>query len=175
MEKNTKWPKPRTARPNENKNLYKDNFYIANNKNKESYFTLEPNNNRLFFKTPTPNDQFELKAVYDLSDLLNSNVISAINNLKLILCHISDGSNNSGQNNNKKFFLEGEILFTEVLNIETCTPSNFTTDENDFVFVIVLNENGEICKNSVKNNAELLNFDILLPKEAGGGVITKFP
>lgn len=173
MIKNTKWPKPRPAKPNDNKDLYKNNFYIAKDKNKESYFSLEQNS--IFFKTPTPNDEFELKTVYDLSSLFNSNILSAITNLKIILCHISDSSDCSGQNDNKAFFLEGEILFNEVLDIETNTQSNFTLNENDFVFVIVLNENGEIYKETLEEMTKLLNFDNFLPNESGGGVIVKFP
>lgn len=173
MKKNTKWPKPRPAKPNDNKDLYKNNFYIAKDKNKESYFSLEQN--CIFFKTPTPNDEFELKAAYDLSNLFKTNVFSAVTNLKIILCHISDNTDRLGQNNNKSFFLEGEILFNEVLDIETNTQSNFTLNENDFVFVIVINENGEIYKETLEKNTKLLNFDNFLPNEGGGGVIIKYP
>ncbi|TXD50795.1 MULTISPECIES: hypothetical protein [unclassified Polaribacter] len=166
----------RKARPTETKdnvNLYKNNFFIVNYKNEESYFSLGEKS-FLKLKTPVPNIDFELKGVYDFTNYVHVK----FNNMKAILCHISDGTTNTGMDGSKKCFIDEEILFSEVLNPFNSEPSGFKANENDWIIVFVLNNNKSLSTQTkeIKVSAEeAISFAAILPNEGGGGVIVKHP
>ena len=175
--------KCRPKEPTDNLDKYVNNFYVASKGGEESYYSPS-DEGFIKFKTPTKTDEYRLKGVYDITDMYSRGHLVYLNNMKILLFHVSDGKPLSGKDNSKNFFLEGKVSFKEILDYETCKAKNFSVKENDFILIITFNTNKNICEESLidkiniilkSNNPSIIGEAGFLPEEGGGGVIIKHP
>lgn len=94
IKKNPDWPtnKPGSKGANGYSCLHEKNFNILM---KESFFNS--NDNYIRIKIPCPNENFEIKKVYDISNDVFTELGLKIENLKIVLIHISDKTNSSSE------------------------------------------------------------------------------
>lgn len=174
MKKNPNWPRIKPGKPGQNgySALHKRNFNVLL---KESFFN--PDNTFIDIKVPCPNDKFEIKKVYDISDSIFEDFQIAFDNLKTILIHISDSTASSTLGKEINFFLDGKILFDEVYDPITCNVKRLDLKKHQSLLVIVFNNNDDFCLEEVleKQAVGKSIWGIFKPEEAGGGVIVTGP
>ncbi|MCF2874959.1 MULTISPECIES: hypothetical protein [unclassified Tenacibaculum] len=174
MKRNPNWPANRGERPEDLSHLYKNCFDIFPKKCFFDYIS-----NSINVKIPCSNNNFELKGVYDFTKEFHSTVLSS-ETLKVLILHISDGTNISSKYKPVKYFIDGKIMYDEIIDPETCEQKNIDFKNTEGVLIIIYNNNiDNLCSTSLfsEEYAEEkgLNFILRRPNEAGGGVIVGNP
>ena len=172
MQRNKKWPNCKPGKPgNGYSNLHKKNFNLLMN---ESYFNTKEE--YVSIKIPCPFEKFEIKKVYEIPNSVFLYIGLKIN-LKILLIHIKEPTGASSQGQSINYFLDGEILFNEIYDIETCERIRFEIEDHQSLLVLTLNDDITICPykrlDKVINN--LTESIKIKPEEAGGGVIVTGP
>ncbi len=138
-------------------NEYFDNLYVV-----ESFSFFNLKKNIIVLQTPIPNQNYEVKGIYNITDKENK-----------ILIHISDGTDNQAQERvpKRKNYILG-IIF-EISNIQNATGANNLNlnGNGKTVEIVVFNENN----NNINANNIITIFTEKDPKEHGGGIIVEGP
>lgn len=153
---------------NERDNFYKDKkcLDISEKTNKKSFFN--PTDEYVFIETLTTRRSYQLKKVFYV----------LLDNKPYLFVHITNKRNNRIRESTPKFLMTIKIGYKKIENCET-TPIFF--NDKDEIPVFVFNDNiPDLYCDKVKIMLQDLikfqnNKGILEPKEAGGGVIVKFP
>lgn len=174
MSKNPNWPTNRSIKPEDLSHLYKKCFDIFPKKCFFDYIS-----NSINIKIPCSNNNFKLKGVYDFSKEFHSVVFNS-ETLKILVFHISDDTDIPSKDKPVKYFIDGKIMYNEIIDPETCKQKNIGLKNIEGALIMVFNNNiDSLCHISLfsKDYAEEkgLTFIKRRPDEAGGGVIVGNP
>lgn len=161
--KKSKKLKPIKVRKKDKIKKYLKNLDVIN---EHSFFNVD--NELLCIKFPVPNENYEVKNIYNYSSAL----------INRIVIHISDNTNDSVFRGKKEFMLTGIIKFSDIPKIGN---NDFTLLENSSLTVLIYNSNLEFNANMItEKDFESLEVKpklekAFLPNDKGGGVIVIGP